>query len=140
MVEIIQDFFDDLNMKPQMKDRVTESKNKTTKKKYIRQPKIYQNNYIEELKDNFPDYMEHCEVDEVICSPEYTIHFLFLKEKREYFLMLGRSETPDSSDRSSDTSYQPSEGPSVDISSNEMNSNEDVDDDSPYFVKITLDQ
>lgn len=36
MVEIIQDFFQDLNMKAQMKDRVTESKTKTTKRKYIR--------------------------------------------------------------------------------------------------------
>lgn len=41
MVDIIQDFFEDLNTKAQMKDRITESKNKTTKRKYIRQPKIY---------------------------------------------------------------------------------------------------
>lgn len=44
--------------------------------------------------DNFPDFEEFRKVDEVICSTEFTIHFLFLKEKREYFLMLGRSETP----------------------------------------------
>ena len=41
MVEIINDFFDELNEKAVMKDRITESKNKSTKRKYIRQPKIY---------------------------------------------------------------------------------------------------
>ena len=42
--------------------------------------------------NNF-DYEVFNLVDEFICSPEYTVHFLFLKEKREYFLMLGRSIT-----------------------------------------------
>mgnify|MGYP000695598152 CR=1 FL=1 len=95
MVEIINDFFDELNEKAVMKDRITESKNKSTKRKYIRQPKIYQNDYIEDLMNNF-DYEVFNLVDEFICSPEYTVHFLFLKEKREYFLMLGRSITQQS--------------------------------------------
>jgi hypothetical protein len=91
MVEIINDFFDELNEKAEMKDRITESKHKSTKRKYIRQPKIYQNHYIDELMNNF-DHTLYDKVDELICSTDYTIHFLFLKEKREQFLMLGRSE------------------------------------------------
>ena len=126
-------------MKAQMKDRITESKNKTTKRKYIRQPKIYQNNYITELMDSFPDHYEiYLRVDEMICSPEYTVHFLFLKEKREFFLMLGRSDTPGSSGSSGTSDYSSSNGQSFDSSND--NSYEEVDDDSPYFVKITLDQ
>jgi hypothetical protein len=44
--------------------------------------------------DNF-DYEEFLKNDVAICDTEFTIHYLFLKEKREYFLMLGRSETID---------------------------------------------
>ena len=53
MVQIIEDFFEEFNEKIKMKDRVTEAKNQKPKRKYIRQPKIYQNDYIikiDELK------------------------------------------------------------------------------------------
>lgn len=89
--------------------------------------------------DNFPDhYEEILRVDEIICPSKYTVHFLFLKEKREFFLMLGRSDTPVSRGSSDNSSYSSSNGDSFDSSND--NSLEEVDDDSPYFVKITLDQ
>jgi len=52
--------------------------------------------------------------------------------------MLGRSDTPASRGSSDNSSYSSSNGDSFDSSND--NSLEEVDDDSPYFVKITLDQ
>jgi hypothetical protein len=46
MVDIIADFFEEFNEKITMKDRITEAKNQKPKRKYIRQPKIYQNDYL----------------------------------------------------------------------------------------------
>mgnify|MGYP006952970565 CR=1 FL=1 len=46
MVDIIAEFFEEFNEKITMKDRITEAKNQKPKRKYIRQPKIYQNDYL----------------------------------------------------------------------------------------------
>jgi hypothetical protein len=60
---------------------------------------------------------------------------LFIKEKREHFLMLGRDDYKNSEESSNSKS---SSGKSLALGSEE-NSNDEEDDDSPYFVKITLD-
>jgi len=60
---------------------------------------------------------------------------LFIKEKREHFLMLGRDDYKNSEESSDGKS---SSKKSLVLGSEE-NSNDEEDDDSPYFVKITLD-
>ena len=71
-----------------MKDRETDKDNRASKRKYYRQPKIYQNEYIRYLH-------RHKMVTEQIKRPdetneEFEVLFLFFMEKHEIFLMLGR--------------------------------------------------
>ena len=60
---------------------------------------------------------------------------MFIKEKREHFLMLGREDYKNSEESSDEKA--PSRA-TIPLASEE-NSNDEEDDDSPYFVKITLD-
>lgn len=63
-------------------------------------------------------------------SPDCEILYIFFAEKQEYFLLLGREEKKaESENQSSEESFLESE-----------DSKDEQDDDSPYFVKITLDQ
>ena len=49
--ELITEFFEEFADKIVLKNRISEKDNKTIKKKYYRQPKIYQNDYIVELQN-----------------------------------------------------------------------------------------
>lgn len=56
------------------------------------------------------------------------------------FLMLGRDEnTPSESSKKSNSSSSSLSGYEEEVVESERQTNEEVDDDSPYFVKITLD-
>lgn len=134
-----------------MKTRATDTDNKI-RKKYFRQPKIYQNDYVEQIynKKMFREF--HTLPDQN--SKEHTILFLFFVEKQEHFMLVGRDDS---------VKYEESESGSS-AEENQINDNarkyrttqdekdkkekitkaiedkdSEEDDDSPYFVKITLD-
>lgn len=70
-------------------------------------------------------------------NPEYEILYLFFKERREHFLLLGREEVEEEgSESESDEDDLESDG----IYESEDGQGEEYDDDSPYFVKITIDE
>jgi hypothetical protein len=72
-------------------------------------------------------------------NPEYKVCFLFFEEKNQMYLLLGRKEHEDS-DRSSCSSGSGSCSSEMDdLADSEKLSQDEEDDDSPYFVKITLD-
>ena len=67
-------------------------------------------------------------------NPEYEILYLYFRERREHFLLLGREEFKGESSQSESSSEE-----SAAVYDSDDGQEEDVDDDSPYFVKITLD-
>lgn len=72
-----------------MKTRATDNENKI-RKKYFREPKIYQNDYIDNIynKKMFRFYQTIKDSS----SKSHVILFIFFVEKKEYFLLLGRRE------------------------------------------------
>jgi len=121
-----------------LKNRISEKDNKTIKKKYHRQPKIYQNNYIIELQNKRKIKENITMRDDV--NPDFNILYLFFEEKSEHFLLLGREERDEKEDGSgSKSGSEQSNKVSEQIVDSERESKEEEDDDSPYFVKITLD-
>ena len=62
-------------------------------------------------------------------------------EKHEYFLLLGREECEDDNEEGSGDKGGSKKSGELDqeIIDSERESKEEEDDDSPYFVKITLD-
>ena len=121
-----------------MKNRISEKDNKTIKKKYHRQPKIYQNNYIIELQ-NKRKIKENITMRDDI-NPDFNVLYLFFEEKSEHFILLGREERDEKEDGSgSKSGSEQSNKVSEQIIDSERESKEEEDDDSPYFVKITLD-
>jgi hypothetical protein len=74
-----------------LKTRATDKNDQNTRKKYFRQPKIYQNDYIVELQEsgNIIEYLTEKDPFE----PEFKVLYLFFQEKNEVFLMLGREES-----------------------------------------------
>ena len=70
---------------------------------------------------------------------DHTILYLFFKEKNQMFLLLGREESNDDIDESDSSSFNDTEitYDYIDHSQNDE-VQEDIDNDSPYFVKITL--
>lgn len=131
---MIDSFFKEANEPITLKNRITEKYNKTTRKKYFREPKIYQNDYLARLQDKrmITEYLTHTDpIDD-----EYQVLYLFFIEKNEFFLMLGR-EIQKEEGESSEQLNTSSELSSIEDS--DQNSKDEEDDDSPYFVKITLD-
>lgn len=111
---------------------------KFTKRKYFRQPKIYQNDYILDLQDN-DQCIEFLEISDKQ-QPEYNILLLFFVNQGEgdtdvINLLIGREKADDE-----DCSGQSSEkSDSQDYQDSQQCSDELKDDDSPYFVMIVLD-
>lgn len=81
-----------------MKTRATDNENKI-RKKYFRQPKIYQNDYIDMLylKKKFRYF--HTIPDST--SKKHVILFIFFTEKKEFFLLLGRRSNENEFENSS---------------------------------------
>ena len=78
---------------PKMKTRDTERYNKKQKKKYFRETKVYQNDYIMDIQERGQIRHFHSEREEH--DPDQCVLYLFFCEKREYFLLLGRGEAKD---------------------------------------------
>ena len=72
-------------------------------------------------------------------NEEFKVLFLFFSEKNEMFLLLGREENTGCSDCSKSSGSLSSEIDDDLMVDSEKQSQEEQDDDSPYFVKITLD-
>ena len=94
-MSIYNEFMMDLkaNKLPSLKTREQEKYNKKQKKKYFRETKVYQNEYIEELHEK--GAIKHFQADREEYDPKHCIVYLFFSEKREYFLLLGRGESKD---------------------------------------------
>ena len=70
--------------------------------------------------------------------PGYTVLYLLFREQNSVFLLLGRREEAEAG-----TSKESSSSATVKTDKEKEGSadgDEEKDDDSPYFVKITLDQ
>lgn len=138
--DILEDFFAGINRPLDYKTRLQEKNAQITKKKYYRQPKIYQNDYIKELylKNMISEYLE--EPDPFVA--EFKVLYLFFVEKNETFLLLGRDAVPKEGAGSSSSAATESVAGGSLIADSDHDSDEerDEDDDSPYFVKITIDQ
>jgi hypothetical protein len=74
-------------------------------------------------------------------NSDYNILYLFFEEKSEFFLLLGREEHEEEKDEESGAaSGTRRSNLELDaIVDSDKESKEEEDDDSPYFVKITLD-
>lgn len=129
---ILDDFFGSYNQKLNYKTRILEKQTAEVKKKYYRQPKIYQNDYICELQETNKIKEYFTEQDSF--DDEFRILYLFFIEKDEIFLLLGREKKKANSQQNSSDGFDSS------LVDSDANSQHDVDDDSPYFVKITIDQ
>ena len=137
--EITKLFFTELDQKVTMKTRESEKNQQTTKRKYFRQPKIYQQEFYDELwsQGKVKEYYE--EVDEV--NPEYEILYLFFVEKHEVFLLLGRRER----EQAHESGGEGESSPVQEITVNESFLDDDsiqkseADNDTDYFVMINLD-
>ena len=120
---------------------------------------MYQNEYIEELHEK--GAIKHFQADREEYDAKHCIVYLFFSEKREYFLLLGRGESKDFIHEDADDSscsehrnheqdgrmlkgkYQSGVTDLSDmdeIIDSENEQDEEADNDSPYRVKITLDQ
>ena len=86
--------------------------------------------------------IEYHQEDECHYQETHNILYLFVKEQDQVFLFLGREKTKDESRASKSSQHDKSEKQThseiSNTSSKFINASE-KDDDSPYFVKINLD-
>ena len=98
---LVQKFSDNINAKVRGKTRAEDLQHGRQKRKYFRQPKIYQNSYIEKLRD-------HGQIIEIYEEQhdEHALLFLFVREKDLTTLLLGREERhPTKGSKASNDSY-----------------------------------
>ena len=112
------------------------------KRKYFRQPKVYQNNYVNGLHDQNLVIEFHEEEEGQEQDHSYNLLYLFFKEQDQVFLLLGREKMKAESRPSKSSHQEKSEKQThseiSNTSSKFINASE-KDDDSPYFVKVNLD-
>lgn len=73
---------------------------------------------------------------------DHKICYLFFEENNQIYLLLGRKENDDKTDDDEShtfTSSSISKATGMNMPDSDIESQEDEDDDSPYFVKILLD-
>ena len=107
--------------------------------KYFRQPKIYQNDYIVEIQQR--QQMIDLKTWPDPGDPGQKCLVLFFSVRNQVYMLLGREEDDD--EKRSHSQVGGDSGSALDrmsrTSSQLANQMKEQDDDSPYFVKITLD-
>ena len=73
-----------------MKNRANCDDDDNKRRKYFRQPKIYQNQYIDQLIENDSVILQEKVEDD--SSTDCVLLYMFIKEMNNIYLMLGREE------------------------------------------------
>lgn len=106
--------------------------------KYRRQPKIYQNDYIVEIQQKCQPFEFRSCIDP---DDQYKkILFLFFSVRNQVYMLLGRDDNYDNGSNSQINDHTGSVIDHISKTSSQMaDQMKEQDDDSPYFLKITLD-
>jgi len=126
--------------KMKLKEEYTDCKNRAldqsnyTKRKYHRLAKIYQKNFISLLYESKKVITTEVETDRD--SPAFNILYLFFQIRNQFCMLLGREKKEQEGDDGKDDASSQSE--KISKTSSQQNKLIEVDDDSPYFLRITI--
>ena len=122
-----------------MKEKFRDCKNRArdqstyTKRKYHRLAKIYQKNFISLLYESKKVISTYAEEDRD--NPAFNILYLFFQIRNQFCLLLGREKQEQQAEGADDESSQSDK---ISKTSSQQNKLIEVDDDSPYFLRITI--